>query len=344
MTRRSLWPAGLLVAAVLAAPQAARPADAEKPPTEPGFSISGVDTPSFFAYKLAPGKRAGGAIRLTSTSKQTVRVMLRAVDVATAASGGLEYGSAPARGGDPELDVARQGVRLDPGVTVDVPFTATVPRNARPGDRFGGIIALNRAQVEAAKEGSDREGFSLKFLPRLAIAVQVTVPGPAPRELTVGNVGIDVTPTSTDVTLLLRNSGAKLIRRTGGKITVTQGDRELVRRRVALDSFVPGTTLRYRVPLTGRPAEGSYRVTGVLRPEDGEPVTIDETVSFGARASREFRRETGREATTSGPSTALIAALAGAALVVLLLAAALIRSQRRLRAAAVAGTADHARD
>lgn len=47
---------------------------------------------------------------------------------------------------------------------------------------------------------------------------------------------------------------------------------------------------------------------------------VDETVSFGAEAAAEFKRETGREATESGPSTLLIVGLVGALVLALLLA------------------------
>ena len=300
---------------------------------QPGFSISAVGFRSYFRYGLAPGGRARGTVRLVSSSPRAVDVLLQAVDVGTAATGGLDYGASQSRGLDPELQLERRSVRLSPGASVNVGFTAATPRSASPGDRFAGIVALNRAQVRAARRGSRRKGFSLRFLPRLAIAVQVTVPGPASYELQVGNAGIDVTPSSTDLTLLLRNSGNKLIRHTGGRLAISKDGRVLVRHRVDIDAFVPATTVRYRVPLVGSPAEGTYRVKGVLRPERGAPVVVDETVSFGDTAAREFKRETGKEATKSGPSILLIAALVAALALIIALAGALLRARRRLSAA-----------
>ena len=298
--------------------------------TAPGFSIDAVGSRPYFRYTLARGRRARGTVRLVSTSRRTVHVLLQATDVGTAATGGLDYGASPSQATDRLLRLSRQGVRLDPGATVDVAFTATAPPSAGPGDRFAGIVALNRDQVRAARRGSRRKGFSLRFLPRLAIAVQVTLPGPATRELKVGNAGIDVTPSSTDITLLLRNTGNKLIKRTGGRLAISQDGRVLVRRRVEISAFVPATTLSYRVPLVGRPAEGTYRVRGILRPQRGAPVTVDETVSFGKTAAGEFKRETGREATRSGPSVLLLAGLAAALAVVLALVVALVRARRQL--------------
>jgi len=299
---------------------------------QPGFSVAAAGFSSYFRYSLEPGRHARGALRLVSQSGRTIHVLIQGVDVGTAATGGLAYGASESDAVDRLLTLSRHGVRLDAGTTVEVPFGVAVSRALGPGDHFAGIVALNRAQVRAARRGSRRKGFSLRFLPRLAIAVQVTVPGQATHVLQFGNAGIDVTPSSTDVTLLLRNSGNKLIKRTGGRLAVSQNGRVLVRRGVALDAFVPGTTLLYRIPLVGRPAEGSYSVRGILRPERGAPVPVDATVSFGAAAAREFKRETGREATSSGPSTLLVAGLIGASVVVLVLLGALLRTRRRLRA------------
>ena len=300
---------------------------------EPGFSVSAVGFSSYFRYGLRPGRRARGTIRLVSSSTRPVDVVLLAVDVRTAATGGLDYGASQSRGLDPELKLGRRSVTLSPGGGAEVPFTASVPRSATPGDRFAGIVALNRAQVRSARRKAGKKVFSLRFLPRLAIAVQVTVPGPATHELKLGNVGMDVTPSSTDVTLLLRNTGNKLIRRTGGRLAISHNGRVLVRRRVDIDAFVPATTLLYRVPLRGSPAEGSYRVNGILRPERGAPVEVDEEVSFGDKAARELKRETGKEATKSGPSAFLIAGLIAAVIIVIVLAGALLRTRRRLAAA-----------
>lgn len=313
-----------------AAEAAAGAAASSKAAGQPGFSIAAVGFDSYFRYRLAGGRSARGTVRLVSSSRQVLHVVLQAADVGTAATGGLEYGASDSSAAGSWLKLARHGVRLAPGATVDVAFTTTAPPTARPGDHFVGIVALNRAQVRAARRNSRREGFSLRFLPRLAIALQVTVPGKATRELKVDNAAIDVTPSSTDITLLLLNTGNKLIKRTRGRLAISQNGSVLVRRGVTIDVFVPTTKLLYRIPLVGRPAEGSYRVKGVLRPEGGAPVRVDETVSFGSKASGEFKRETGREATKSGPSALLIGAFIGALVVVLLLAAALIRTRKRL--------------
>lgn len=299
----------------------------------PGFTVEAVGFASFPRYRLKPGERVRGAIRLRSSSKGTVRVALNVGGVSTAASGGLVYGEDGSATSDPAVTLARRGVRLRPGRAVRVGFTVRVPASATPGDRFAGIVALDRDQATSTRRRDGSRNFSLKFLPRLAVAVQVTVPGPTRDELRLGQVGIDVTPSATDVTLLLRNAGDKLLRKTGGRLEISKEGRVLTRRRVRIDAFVPDSTITYRVPLTGRPAEGTYRVRGILRPDRGDPVPVDAEVSFGAKAAKELKRETGREATASGPSVGLIAALVAAFLLVVALVVALVRMRRRLAAA-----------
>jgi hypothetical protein len=97
---------------------------------------------------------------------------------------------------------------------------------------------------------------------------------------------------------------------------VLQDGRQLFRRRLQIDAFVPGTEIEYLVPWRGRPVQGDYEVRGTLLPEGGKPVKIDRKIEFGKDRIREYRKETGRQAVAStGVSPAFLAVsvlLAGA--------------------------------
>jgi hypothetical protein len=300
---------------------------------QPGFAIDAVGFESYFHYRAEPGTREAGALRIVNRSRRTLTVRLRAVDVTTAATGGLQYGTRRAGGDGRWLALARHGVRLPVGGVQTVRFRLRVPKRAAPGDHFAGIVAINRADDRAARREGGRGGLRLRFLPRLAIAVQATVPGGRTHELTTGHAGIDVTPSSTDATLALRNTGDLLVDATEGDLALFQGDTLLDRRYVDLGAFVPRTEIRLRVPFEGTPARGEYRVRGTLRPAGGRPVRVDEKIEFGEVAAQELKRETGREATASGVSAALVAIGGAAVLLALMTLIALLRRQRRTIAA-----------
>jgi len=297
---------------------------------QPGFTLGAVGFDSYFHYRVDPDSKERGTVRLINLSRRPLTVVLRAADVTTAATGGLQYGTTPPGADARWLTLDSGRVRLAGGGARSVGFNLHVPATAAPGDHFAGIVALNQRDVRAARRRTPPRGLQLRFLPRLAIAVQATIPGGPTHELRSGNAGIEVTPSATNATLLLRNTGNRLIRATTGQLTLLQDSRVLVRHQVSLDSFVPNTQITLRVPFKGTPARGAYRLRGTLRPIAGRPVRIDEQVSFGESAARELQQETGREAKGSGVPALLVAVLGAALLLLLATLAALLHRQRRL--------------
>jgi hypothetical protein len=311
------------VTLTFAAPAAAQPA-------EPGFALSAAGFDSYFRYRVEPGGSETGTVRLTNLSARPVTVLLRAADVTTAATGGLQYGSAPPNGDPQWLTLDRSRVRLDAGGAQGVGFQLRVPAGASPGDHFAGIVALNARDVQAARRQPSGRGLQLRFLPRLAIAVQATVPGSSSWELRAGAASIEVTPSATNATLQLRNTGNRLVRATSGNLSLLQGSTPLVHHHVSLDSFVPNTQITVRVPFEGIPAQGTYRLRGTLHPDGAKPVHVDQEISFDDPAARELRRETGQEAKSVGIPTPLAAVVGAALLLLIATLAALLRRQQRL--------------
>ena len=292
--------------------------------------MAAVGPDSYFRYRLEPGEAARGTLRLISRSRRAEHLELRGADVTTSAGGGLAYGSGAPVGEGRWVKIAK-GVTVRPGEVVDVPFTVTADTGATPGDHLASIVAVNRRDIARASDASGRRGFSLRYLPRLAMTVRVAVPGPATHALTAGGLTIDVAPTSTTVGLLLRNTGERLIGRTRGSLVLMQGDRVLLRRRVDIGAFVPQTEIRVPLPLSGRVAKGRYRVTGELRPRGAQTLSIDDDVTFGDKEAAELKTETGHEA-RAGTPVWLLAVLVAAGVLLAVLAYALLSARRRLAA------------
>jgi hypothetical protein len=328
-------PACLLVTAcatlALAAPAAAQQ-------WQPGFALSAVGFDSYFRYRVEPGGERRGALRLANLTGRPLTLLLRPADVTTAATGGLQYASRPPGGDARWLALDRRRLRLAAGGAQTVGFRLQVPEGAGPGDHFAGIVALNARNVRAAHRPPTRRGLQLRFLPRLAIAVQSTIPGGHRWELRAGNAGIEVTPSATNATLQLRNSGNRLIRTTSGDLALLQGSTLLVRHYVDLDSFVPNTPVTLRLPFEGTPAHGTYQLRGTLQPARGKPVHVNEQINFDEGAASELRRETGREAKGAGVPLVLAAVTGAAGLLMIVTLAALLSRQRRQSTAPAAAT------
>jgi len=319
---------GCLAAALLLFCIAAAPAAAQARKDPLGFSIEAVGLPSFFRYDARPGQTVRGAVRVRNIASGPRVAYLRAVDARTAATGGLEYGdqSRPPAATGRWIRLAARTVRLPGGASQEVPFSVRVPPGTRAGDHVAGIVAFGR-QPRRQRRG---RRFQLRFVSRLAIAVQIRVPGPRRTREEFRDADIQILPSGASLGLKIANTGNTLIRQTTGRVTVSARGRRLFTRRVRIDSFLPETEIVHPVPWRGTPVQGDYRVTGVLRPRGGPPVEIDTEASFGRERIREFREETGRPAVEAqGTSPWLVAALGAAVLAVAALAVAYLRLRRR---------------
>ena len=296
-----------------------------------GFSIDAVGFPSFFIYDAKPGETVRGRVRVRNIAGESRVAYLRTVDAKTAATGGVEYGSQsrPPRGTGRWIRLGARTLNLPAGAAVEVPFTARVPRDARRGDQLAGIVAFGKPPPPSRARGGR---FRLRFVSRLAIAVQFRLPGKREPRLELRDAGVQVLPAGASLALRLANTGNTLIPKTSGRVTVSTAGKTLFSRPVRLDSFVPKTELVYALPWLGRPVEGDYEVTGEIRPAGAKPIEVDTKVRFGKERIREFRKETGRPAVEAQGTSPLLIAFLGAIIVALtVLAAAYLRLRRKVR-------------
>lgn len=97
---------------------------------------------SNFGYTAEPGGSLTDSIDVTNGGDEPLVLDIYAADAYTPEGGGIDL--LPA--GDPSVDVgawidmSAGAITVEPGSTVTVPFTLTVPENATPGDHSGGIV------------------------------------------------------------------------------------------------------------------------------------------------------------------------------------------------------------
>jgi hypothetical protein len=319
---------------------AVTPAAAAKPRHRPrpapkgsplGYAISAVGFRSYFMYTSHAGSTDRGTLLITNTGRRARTLRVAAVDVTTAANGGLQYGDGrPVRDGR-WLKLSRRKVRVAAGHSVRDPFRMRVPAHLRAGQYFVGIAvqAAHLPTTHAVK----RHALTLRLIPRLATTVAVRVPGHLTRSLAVHRAAVAVTPSGASLALGLADRGNALIDQTTGTVTVTRAGRRLLHKRVELGAFVPATAITYALPWPGIPHQGTYVVTGRLTPAHARPVVFRRTFTFGTKKLHQYRQETGKPTADSGksgtpPTTPLL--LGGAGALVALFAGAWMRTRARL--------------
>jgi hypothetical protein len=156
-----------------------------------------------------------------------------------------------------------------------------------------------------------RGGLRLAFRSRLAIAVVVRVPGQRRPRLVFRGAGVNVSPSGVRIELGLRNTGNTLIRPTTGDVTVSQQGQALLTTAVELDTFAPDSQIHFPIPLPGTPTQGTYHLTGTLRPNGASPVKIDTDVEFTNRQAQRFTQASGKKVRrhSGGGAPLLIVAL-----------------------------------
>ncbi len=293
-----------------------------------GYAVSAVGFKSYFVLNARPGGEVSGRLGVVNLSSAARTILLSPVDVSTAAAGGLQYGDVAPHLDGRWLQLSSRAVQLSGSQATEIPFVVHVPARALPGQHFVGIAAVDRRALSrpAKQSGPIR----LHFIPRLAMTVQLQLPGPSMRQLIVGGARIDVAPSGASVTIAISNPGDTLIDSTSGDVTVEQGGQPLFSQSIELGPFVPRTAIAYHVPWNGTPAEGTYQVKGDLHPAGARSIVFDRTVTFGHRAIEQFQRQTGRPAhPSSGIPVTLIVALVVALAVALAFAAAYANLRRQ---------------
>jgi hypothetical protein len=276
-----------------------------------GYALTAVGFRSYFVFDTRPRESVHGTLRIVGLTPGAKTILVRPVDVSTAAAGGLQYGNAGPSADGRWLTLAAKSVRLAGAESINVPFTVRVPADARSGDHFIGITAVDRRVF--GRPATGHGPIRLRLIPRLAMTIQVRLPGPRTSALAAGASKIVVAPSGASVALAIANRGNTLIPGSTGTITISQGATPLFTHRIELAAFAPNTAITYESPWDGTPVQGTYRVTGEVRPAGAPTIVINRTVTFGRSAIRRYRADTARQAKeASGTSVGLIIALAAA--------------------------------
>jgi hypothetical protein len=304
--RRFAW---LTIAAATLTAAVAPRAVAARTGSPLGYALTAVGFRSYFVFDTRPHESVHGTLRIVSLTSGTKTILVRPVDVSTAAAGGLQNGNGEPSGEGRWLTLAATRVRLSGAGSASVGFTVHVPAGARAGDHFMGITAVDRRVFSRPADG--RGPIRLRLIPRLAMTIQVRLPGPRTIALAAGASKIVVAPSGASLALGITNPGNTLVPSSTGHITISQGATPLFTHSIELAAFAPNTAIRYESPWEGTPVQGTYRVTGEVRPAGAPTIVINRTVTFGRSAIRRYQAETVRQAKEgSGTPVGLIIALA----------------------------------
>lgn len=284
----------LLAALALVATATTPASAATASPAEPAFALSPVGASGALLLPGAPGRVLRGSVLVRNLSRQPVTVKLQAADIRNASNGNADYATAsPSRTGS-WLTLADDSVRLEARSSRQVPFTVSIPGEARGGSHYAGIVGVDASEIAAAaaKKTAKGKNFNFSRINRQALPLTIRLPGPSSRSLALTSAKLMVEPAGAGLMLGLLPGGSELIQGARIKLRVTRGARTILTYSSTLGQLFPGTRLNHRIAWKGRPTEGSYRVQGVIRPRGAATVNIDETVHFTPAKATQLEQET----------------------------------------------------
>ncbi|RWZ64543.1 DUF916 domain-containing protein [Labedella populi] len=206
----------------------------------------------FFEYELDPGATVEDAFAVRNDGARALTLRVYAADAFTTREGTIDLLPASEQSVDSgtwvELD--RSDVSIEPGETVLVPFTLTVPTDARPGDHPAGIVtSLLSEDAEAQVQVDRRLGSRLYVRVAGELAPSVTVSDPTVsfegmwNPLALGRLEISYTLENTGDTRVAA-VGASTVHGPFGVAPVTTGAEQL-------PEVLPGSTVEVRQLLDG---------------------------------------------------------------------------------------------
>ena len=232
----------------------------------PELGIRPVDqTGSFFELTMTPGEQRDLAVELANHGEAAVSARTYRADVYSIINGGFGARLHP----DPDtgttlwLNYAEDVLELGPGNGVTRTFSVTVPADAAVGEHITSLVIENEDPVRGSGN------VAVDQVVRQAIAVVITVPGPAAPALEIQEANHALAAGTSVVAVGVANTGNVRLEPAGEVVVTDSGGQEVSRTTVAMDSVYAGTVTSVEAPQQRLLEPGRYSVRIALEYEGG---------------------------------------------------------------------------
>ena len=223
---------------------------------------------SSFSYTVNPGGKIKDTMVVANRGKAPLTLAVYAADGFTTDTGQLDLlpQGKKSVGIGAWVHADRTSVTVRPGKTVNIPFTATVPDNATPGDYAGGILS-------SLKQSDEAEGINVDR--RLGIRIKLRVSGELKARLAVENLRADYGGSAdpfakgdATVTYTIHNTGNAIL--SAKQAVSVSGPFGWLRVKAgaiaAPPDLLPGESWKVRVPVHGVAPGVRLAATATLTP------------------------------------------------------------------------------
>lgn len=217
----------------------------------------------YFQLTMAPGEEQVLRVEVGNAGTEATPMRTYAADVYTIVNGGFGarlFGE-PKTGSTLWLQYPDELLELPAGTSVEREVLVQVPEDAVPGEHISSLVVENRDPIGAGGE------VAVNQIIRQAIAVAITIPGPADPGLEIGAAAHVLAGDRSLVRVELRNTGNVRLRPTADMRITGPGGASVASTTIQLDSFYAFTGTLLEVDLALLLAPGRYTVDVNARDE-----------------------------------------------------------------------------
>lgn len=235
----------------------------------PDLSVTSSANDSYFVYNSPAGTVVEDTVLVTNSEKSPIELHVYAADVNTASNGGAafstNFGEAPT-GTGAWLNLSETRVTLKPKESRAIPFTFTIPPDATAGEYAAAIVAQGADSSETKQDS----GLGINLVPRVAVTMWATIPGPIEPQLAITSLTAGQSRTRQVVVANLHNSGNVGLKPQGSLTIREQGSGTPVyEASIQMGYFLAGDLLDYHIKLKDPLAAGEYEATLSLTHQGG---------------------------------------------------------------------------
>jgi hypothetical protein len=254
---------------------------------------------SYYIFQGQSGATLENSIWVINSGTEAGTVRLYPVDMTTGQTGGsvfLMYDD-PREVTGSWITLAANELTLAAGESREVPFSVTIPADARAGQHLGGIVAEGVALEEAANVNDDAEAASFQVIvqSRNAMAVQVNLPGAAVEQIDVMGIAAGGQGGYQTLAIGMSNSGNMMLKPTGQLVVKNEAGIQVQNLQFSMDTFLPETAVDYPLFVENEALEaGEYLADLTL--QYGENQESTHQLSFTITEAQVSQAFEGREA------------------------------------------------
>ncbi len=230
---------------------------------------------SYYILQGQPGATLENTIRVVNAGTAAGTVNLYTVDMTTGQTGGSVFRLRD----DPQdlvgswITLAASELTLAAGESRDIPFSVTIPADARAGHHLGGIVAeaVELIEVANSNDGADSASFQVKLQSRNAMAVQVNLPGAVVEQIEVMGITAGGQRGHQTLAIGLSNSGNVMLKPTGRLVVRDEAGGQVQNLQFSMDTFLPETAIDYPIFVENEAlADGEYLADLTLQYGEGQ--------------------------------------------------------------------------